>query len=339
MLSDDELVAGFEAASITDFHHAEHVRLTFVYLERFGRDEALIRLSRGIQRLADAAGHPEKFHVTLTRAWFELIELARAATPAATTPGSLVAAFPALLDSKALARCYSRERLESEQARTQWLPPDLEPLHSAFDWHSNQRLDRRHNVSMPSADPITAFLEAVRRAEMRQVDTAPVALATADAQGRPSARMVLLRGVDARGFAFFTNYASRKGRELTENPYAALCVHWPTLEEQIRIEGRVEKLPDRESDEYFAGRPRGSQIGAWASDQSRILLSPDALEERYRDVERRFDGRAVERPPFWGGFRIIPDRVEFWFGRADRLHERLLYRRDADAWRTERLYP
>jgi pyridoxamine 5'-phosphate oxidase len=192
---------------------------------------------------------------------------------------------------------------------------------------------------MPSADPIAAFLEAVTRAQARQVDTVPVTLATADRNGRPSARMVLLRGADARGFAFFTNYTSRKARELTENPRAALCLHWPTLEEQIRIEGRVERVPDAESDEYFAGRPRGSQIGAWASDQSQVLPSRDTLDARYGEIERRFDGVPVTRPPFWGGFRLVPDRIEFWQGRGDRLHDRLVYLRDDNGWRTERLYP
>jgi pyridoxamine 5'-phosphate oxidase len=151
--------------------------------------------------------------------------------------------------------------------------------------------------------------------------------------------MVLLRGADARGFAFFTNFRSRKGRELTENPYAAICIHWPTLEEQIRIEGAVELLPDAEADEYFAGRPRGSQLGAWASDQSQVLPSRETLEERLREVERRFEGTLVARPPFWGGFRLVPDRVEFWYGRPDRLHERVVYLKDGGAWRTERLYP
>jgi pyridoxamine 5'-phosphate oxidase len=192
---------------------------------------------------------------------------------------------------------------------------------------------------MPSADPITLFLESVGRARAKQVDTTPVTLATADAQGRPSARMVLLRGADARGFAFFTNYTSRKARELTENPHAALCLHWPTLEEQIRIEGTVERVPDQESDEYFAGRPRGSQIGAWASDQSQVLSSRGTLEERYRETELRFANVPVTRPPFWGGFRLIPQRMEFWQGRADRLHDRLVFVREGSAWRSERLYP
>jgi pyridoxamine 5'-phosphate oxidase len=190
-----------------------------------------------------------------------------------------------------------------------------------------------------SASPITEFLSAIERAANRQVDTAPVALATADASGRPSVRMVLLREVDDRGFVFHTNYHSRKARELDENPRAALCVHWHTLEEQIRIEGQVVRLSDDESDLYFASRPRGSQLGAWASNQSAVLSSREALEEEYRAVERRFDGQAVPRPPFWGGYRLVPDRIEFWFGRPDRLHDRLLYTRTGDGWTIQRLYP
>lgn len=192
---------------------------------------------------------------------------------------------------------------------------------------------------MASADPITEFLNAVERAKAHQVDTAPVVLATADSEGHPSARLVLLRGADGRGFVFFTNYSSRKGRELTDNPHAALCFYWSTLDEQIRIEGRVERVSDGESDTYFAGRPRGSQLGAWASDQSQVLSSREALEERYREIERRFDGQSVQRPAFWGGFRLIPSRIEFWYGRPDRLHDRVVYEREAGAWRIERLYP
>jgi pyridoxamine 5'-phosphate oxidase len=192
---------------------------------------------------------------------------------------------------------------------------------------------------MSSANPITEFLGALERAESRQVDTAPAALATADAGGRPSVRMVLLRGADDRGFVFHTNYDSRKARDLTDNPHAALCIHWPSLEEQIRVEGSVERLSDSESDAYFATRPRGSQIGAWVSKQSAVLLSRETLEEEYREAERRFEGNPVPRPPFWGGFRIIPERIEFWFGRPDRLHDRLLYVRQGSDWRIERLYP
>ena len=192
---------------------------------------------------------------------------------------------------------------------------------------------------MSSANPITEFLSAIERAAHRQVDTAPIALATADAAGRPSVRMVLLRGVDERGFVFHTNYNSRKARELEENPRAALCVHWHSLEEQIRIEGRVERLGDDESDAYFSSRPRGSQLGAWASNQSAVLSSREALEEEYRAIERRYENQPVPRPPFWGGYRLLPDRIEFWFGRPDRLHDRLLYTRTEAGWDIQRLYP
>jgi pyridoxamine 5'-phosphate oxidase len=192
---------------------------------------------------------------------------------------------------------------------------------------------------MSSSNPVTEFINAIERAASRQVDTTPAALATADASGRPSVRMVLLRGVDERGFVFHTNYNSRKARELTENPRAALCFHWPTLEEQIRIEGRIERLPDDESDEYFRSRPRGSQLGAWASRQSATLLSRETLEEEYREIERRFADAPVPRPAFWGGYRLIPERIEFWFGRPDRLHDRLSYTRQGDGWAIERLYP
>ncbi len=192
---------------------------------------------------------------------------------------------------------------------------------------------------MSHADPILEFLDAAERARAHQVDTAPVALATADAGGRPSVRMVLLRGADERGFVFFTNYQSRKGRELDENPHAALCFHWVALDEQVRVEGAVERVSAAESDAYFLTRPRGSQLGAWASDQSATLPSRETLEAKYREIEARFQGRAIERPVFWGGYRLIPARVEFWYGRPDRLHDRVLYTREGNTWTIERLYP
>jgi pyridoxamine 5'-phosphate oxidase len=188
-------------------------------------------------------------------------------------------------------------------------------------------------------DPIQCYIAAARRAAAAGIDTAPVTLATATSAGRPSARVVLLRHVDARGFVFYTNYASRKAREVVANPLAAICQHWPSLEEQIRVEGTVEKLDEVESDAYFSGRPRESQLGAWASDQSAALESREVLERRYRDVEARFAGGPVARPPFWGGFRIVPDRLEFWYGRPGRLHERVLYTRAANGWSEQYLYP
>jgi pyridoxamine 5'-phosphate oxidase len=192
---------------------------------------------------------------------------------------------------------------------------------------------------MATADPIAEYVRAAARAEERGVDTAPAALGTANVTGRPAVRIVLIRHVDDRGFVFHTNYNSRKGTELSENPYAALCVHWPSLEEQIRIEGHVERIAAEESDTYFDARPRGSQIGAWASEQSTDLPSRAALEARTRDIEDRFEGRAVPRPPHWGGLRIVPDRMEFWYGRPDRLHDRVLYVKSGGSWTTSRLYP
>jgi pyridoxamine 5'-phosphate oxidase len=190
-----------------------------------------------------------------------------------------------------------------------------------------------------SANPIDEFQKAVARAQTQGVDTTPAALATADGNATPSIRIVLLRGVDRRGFVFYTNHGSRKARELAVNPQASLCFFWPTLEEQIRIEGSVERVADDESDAYFTGRPRGSQLGAWASSQSEVLDSRETLERRLTEVEQRFAGQPVPRPPFWGGYRIVPSRIEFWYGRESRLHDRTLYTRAGDGWRVEKLYP
>lgn len=192
---------------------------------------------------------------------------------------------------------------------------------------------------MFASDPIEQYLHAAGRARAQGVDTAPAALATADASAAPSVRIVLVRGVDQRGFVFFTNYGSRKARELTQNPRAALCQHWLAVEEQIRVEGSVDVVDPAESDAYFKGRPRDSQIGAWASDQSSTLDSRARLETRIAEVDARFTDAPVPRPPFWGGFRIVPARIEFWYGRPGRLHERLLYERADGAWTTCWLYP
>jgi pyridoxamine 5'-phosphate oxidase len=165
-------------------------------------------------------------------------------------------------------------------------------------------------------------------------------VATATPDGRPSARVVLLKGFDERGFVFYTNYEGRKSRELEANPYAALLFYWGELERQVRLEGRVGRIPEEESDAYFAGRPRGSQLGAWASEQSRPIKDRGALKKRLRELEAEYESREVPRPPFWGGYRVEPETMEFWQGRENRLHDRLVYRRSEDGgWGRERLQP
>jgi len=168
-----------------------------------------------------------------------------------------------------------------------------------------------------------------------------MSLATSGEGGRVSARIVLLKGVDERGFRFFTNYDSMKGAQLAVRPYAALCFHWKLLGGgvQVRVEGQVERLPAQESDAYFATRARGSQLGAWASLQSQPLADRAEFEARLAEVERRFAGGPVPRPPHWGGFVVEPDRIEFWYGADFRLHERQLYRRDGSAWSRGKMYP
>ncbi len=170
-------------------------------------------------------------------------------------------------------------------------------------------------------------------------DPEAMALATSTPDGHPSVRMVLLKGHGPEGFDFSPNRDSRKGAELSANPRAALLFHWKSLRRQVRIEGPVDVLPDAESDLYFATRGRDSQIGAWASDQSRPLASRDEFEQRCEEIRRRYDGQDVPRPPRWGGFRVTPDTIEFWSDRAHRLHERRLFTRTAGGWTEGLLYP
>jgi pyridoxamine 5'-phosphate oxidase len=192
-----------------------------------------------------------------------------------------------------------------------------------------------------AADPFTQFQTWFGQAVAAGLPQPnAMTLATATPDGRPSARMVLLKGLDAQGFVFFTNYESRKAGELEINPWAALVFFWVEFHRQVRIEGSVERVTARESDEYFASRPRGSQIGAWASPQSQTIAGRTPLEARVSELEAEYASRDMERPPFWGGYRLRPAAIEFWQGRLNRLHDRLRYRRDdMDNWTIERLAP
>jgi pyridoxamine 5'-phosphate oxidase len=208
-------------------------------------------------------------------------------------------------------------------------------------------------IQMSDQDPIQLFRQWYREAVSSGIsDPSVMSLATAGTDRRPSVRIVLLKEFDERGFVFFTNYTSRKAGELDKNPVAALLIHWPSLDRQVRIEGRVEKTSATESDRYYASRPRGSQIGAWVSDQSSIIPSREELDASMRQKEIEFRERDVPRPPHWGGYRLLPSRIEFWTGREDRMHDRIVFERElpqdatgtspceADSgWRSHRLAP
>ena len=207
---------------------------------------------------------------------------------------------------------------------------------------AHMRIDyARHGLSEAEAgdDPLGLFHQWFAEATAAgQFEPNAMTLATASPDGKPSARIVLLKMADERGLVFFTNYHSRKGRDLANNPHAALVFFWPTVERQVRVEGPVEPASAAEADEYFVTRPVASRLGAWASDQSEVLPSREDLERRHRELEARF-GEQVPRPPHWGGYRVVPAEWEFWQGRPSRLHDRIRFRQAAGRWVRERLSP
>ena len=202
----------------------------------------------------------------------------------------------------------------------------------------NTRTLTRRDLDPDPLAQFRAWLEAAEAAGVRMPNA--MTLATASLDGRPSARSVLLRGLDERGFVFFTNYESRKGRQLSENPHAALVFLWKDLERQVCVTGTVERTSREESEAYFRTRPRDARLGAWASRQSAVIGSRTELEARFEELARRYPGEDVQLPPFWGGFRLFPDTIEFWQGRRHRLHDRFRYsRQPEEVWAIERLSP
>ncbi|MDX2302336.1 MAG: pyridoxamine 5'-phosphate oxidase [Microscillaceae bacterium] len=191
-----------------------------------------------------------------------------------------------------------------------------------------------------AADPITQFKKWMDEAIQAELpEPTAMTVSTVTKEGKPHSRILLLKGVDERGMVFFSNYLSEKGEDMAANPFVCLNFFWPELERQVRVEGEVSKISDQESEVYFASRPRGSQIGAWVSPQSQVIESREVLEEKIAEFNAKFEGQAIPKPPHWGGYLLVVDKVEFWQGRPSRLHDRIVYQKNQQAWKIFRVAP